>query len=77
MKVGQGLQLTGVQIVVTAVDADGMPLEIALRFAEALETAPVRIVGWHGDGYQTFEPPPIFADFTVEPRRVDPFSIWL
>jgi hypothetical protein len=77
MNVGQGLQLTELQIVVTVVDADGMPLEIALRFAEALENAPVRIVGWHGDRYQSFELPAIGTDFTVEPRRVDPFSIWL
>jgi hypothetical protein len=77
MRAGEGLQLTGVQIIVTEVGADGMPLEARFRFAWPLESPALRFVAWDGRRYAELELPPVGGRTVVRPRRVDPLEIWL
>lgn len=51
MRSGEGLQLTGVQAIVAAVDAHGRPTEVRFRFARPLEDPRYCFVAWNGRSY--------------------------
>ncbi len=66
MHPGQGLQLSGVQIIVVAVDATGTPTDVRFRFAWALDDARrLRIVAWNGARYAPLALPPIGGSVVV------------
>lgn len=48
---GQGLQLSGVQIIVRAVTVSGAPRDVEFRFAWPLENEQLQFVGWNGRAY--------------------------
>jgi hypothetical protein len=75
MRVGEGIQLTGVQIVVSAVDAAGMPREAAFRFAEPLESSRLRFVAWDGRRYAPLSLPPVGGEKVLRPEPIDPLAI--
>ncbi len=57
MHPGQGLQLSGAQIVVMKTNSRGEPTEIQLRSAKPLQE--FRIIAWNGRVYERFQLPPI------------------
>lgn len=56
---GQGLQLSGVLIVVDRVNAQGVPVEMSFRFAAPLENPHLIWKVYSGDRYVPFRPPPV------------------
>lgn len=66
MHPGQGLQLSGVQIIVVAVDRAGAPTDVRFRFAWPLDDARrLRIVAWNGIRYAPLPLPPIGGTVVV------------
>jgi hypothetical protein len=63
--VGQGLQLSGVQIVVMAVTDRGTPTDVEFRFVWPLEDRKLRWVAWNGNRYAPFKLPPIGEEASV------------
>lgn len=57
MHPGQGLQLTGAQIVVTRTNARGEPTAIEYRSVRPLDD--LRIIAWNGSAYSRFTLPPV------------------
>ena len=55
MRKGEGLQLTGLQMVVREVDERGRPTAVELRFATSLER--VAFVAYDGEAYHQIAPP--------------------
>ncbi len=56
--VGQGLQLSGLQIVVVGVTETGSPKDVEFRYAWPLEDQRLRFVQWTGNGYAPLVLPP-------------------
>ena len=67
MRVGQGLQLTGAQIVVTGVSADGMPDTIEFRGAWPLDGPRYHFVAWNGRRYAALPLPSPGQSWTSGP----------
>ena len=72
LQAGQGLQLSGVQIVINRVDDAGSPLEIELRAAWPLESERFAWVVWGGNEYIRFELPRPGESKTIPAIRVEP-----
>ena len=73
MRVGQGLQLTGLQIVVQEVDDEGAPLAATFRFEQPLESDALVWVAWNGETYVPFEPPRSGRTVEVPPIEFELF----
>jgi hypothetical protein len=56
--VGQGLQLTGLQIVVVGITEAGSPKDVEFRFGWPLEDHHLRFVQWAGNGFAPLVLPP-------------------
>ena len=65
MHVGERVELTGLTVEVTAVSADGRPLEAAFRFDVALEDSSLRWLCWRDGAYEPFTPPAVGETSTL------------
>lgn len=66
MHPGQGLQLSGMQIVVMKVDAQGRPTDVSFRFGWPLDDARhLHIVAWNGTRYAPLQLPPVGGSVVV------------
>lgn len=63
MRAGQGLQLTGAQIVVVQATPRGEPTAIDFRSVQPLDR--LRIIAWNGRAYARFSSPPLGASRVV------------
>jgi hypothetical protein len=67
MHVGQGLQLAGVQIVVTRVGRDGMPCEASFHFARSLQDPGLVWKRWDGGRFRPFDLPDVGEGVILPP----------
>ncbi|HWE29937.1 MAG TPA: hypothetical protein VHB97_18125, partial [Polyangia bacterium] len=56
---GQRVALSGVDITVVDVTADGRPAEIVARFDRTLEDPTLHWAAWHEGGFAPWTPPPL------------------
>jgi hypothetical protein len=56
--VGQGIQLSLLQIVVVGITSTGAPKDVEFRFGRSLEDRRFRFVAWNGERYAPVELPP-------------------
>jgi hypothetical protein len=74
MELGQRIQLTGMEVGVTAMMPDGQPAEAEFRFTVPLEDPTLRWFHWSNGRYQPFTPPAVGESVRVPSAINLPFS---
>ena len=69
---GDEVRLSDLQVLVTAVNAEGRALEAVFRFERPLEDPSLLWLSWRGAGLAPFSPPPVGAGHTLGPLRLGP-----
>ncbi len=71
--VGTGIQLTGMQVIVTEADRHGAPVAAAFRFDRPLESDGLVFVAWDGASYVQWAPPRAGSSIEVPGIELEAF----